>query len=522
MVSPACPKTHMFHKKTCSCKKIAAPKKFPKSRRSPKRCPKGTRRNKKTGLCESNEKTLKRRALDMSRALASPKKQPRKRCPKGTRKNKKTGLCERAGALITIDNKDHPLKKLVSGAIHSLAKSPRGMPDAHQLVPAIRTELIRTKSFSPEINKILMSMRPGSHSDIFGCGLSLKNIGESNFKISVGTKKVKGITKHICANSNSIVARKTLLNNLKRANMIDCNNIIAPVQKLSNCWFNTMFMSLFISDKGRKFFKYFRQLMIEGKQSNGVVISPPRLRKAFFLLNACIEASQNISSVPHTKDIALAMDTNNVIEYIYKSIPADRRNILHGLKKVDEPGNPIYYYKSLVNYLGNHSIHMLKIESPDIIKNVIFGNPDNVRAEHFLNFGRADKKLPGNNTTFPDIIAITLQDASGEGPHTANSNITNKPEKFTMKSNNGETITYALDSIIIRNTEQEHFVSVLMCNKKEKTFDGASIGRLHDFNWKSLLNRNSEWTYKYKTAGFENMKWNFCNGYMVMFYYRIN
>ena len=26
MVSPACPKTHMFHKKTCSCKKIAAPK----------------------------------------------------------------------------------------------------------------------------------------------------------------------------------------------------------------------------------------------------------------------------------------------------------------------------------------------------------------------------------------------------------------------------------------------------------------------------------------------------------------
>ena len=112
MVSPACPKTHMFHKKSCTCKKNVSPKKFPKSRRALKRCTKGTRRNKKTGLCESIDKTLDRRILDMPRARASPKKQPRKRCPKGTRKNKKTGVCERPAALITIDNKDHPLKNL--------------------------------------------------------------------------------------------------------------------------------------------------------------------------------------------------------------------------------------------------------------------------------------------------------------------------------------------------------------------------------------------------------------------------
>ena len=40
------------------------------------RCPKGTRRNKKTGNCEPNDKVTTTR------------------CPKGTRRNKKTGLCE--------------------------------------------------------------------------------------------------------------------------------------------------------------------------------------------------------------------------------------------------------------------------------------------------------------------------------------------------------------------------------------------------------------------------------------------
>ena len=51
---------------------------------SSKKCPKGTRRNKKTGLCEPVKK------------IEAPKSvpEPVKKCPKGTRRNKKTGLCE--------------------------------------------------------------------------------------------------------------------------------------------------------------------------------------------------------------------------------------------------------------------------------------------------------------------------------------------------------------------------------------------------------------------------------------------
>ena len=47
------------------------------------RCPNGTRKNKKNGLCEKKESTPKKTTAKMAR------------CPNGTRKNKKTGLCEK-------------------------------------------------------------------------------------------------------------------------------------------------------------------------------------------------------------------------------------------------------------------------------------------------------------------------------------------------------------------------------------------------------------------------------------------
>ena len=53
-----------------------------------KRCPKGTRKNKKTGNCE---KKIKNEIV-------------RKRCPKGTRKNKKTGNCDNNLHTTKINN----------------------------------------------------------------------------------------------------------------------------------------------------------------------------------------------------------------------------------------------------------------------------------------------------------------------------------------------------------------------------------------------------------------------------------
>jgi hypothetical protein len=58
-------------------------------------------------------------------------------------------------------------------------------------------------------------------------------------------------------------AVKFLLKNLSANKHIKIDKIIPPIQSQSNCWFNTMFVTLFVSDKGRKFFHFFRQLMIE-------------------------------------------------------------------------------------------------------------------------------------------------------------------------------------------------------------------------------------------------------------------
>jgi hypothetical protein len=41
-----------------------------------------------------------------------------------------------------------------------------------------------------------------------------------------------------------------------------------------------MFVTFFVSDKGRKFFHFLRQLMIEGKQKNGAIIPSKLIRFA--------------------------------------------------------------------------------------------------------------------------------------------------------------------------------------------------------------------------------------------------
>jgi hypothetical protein len=89
------------------------------------RCPKGTRRNKRSGLCEKNVDALTpppppvRRPTPPVRRPTSPVRRPtppvrvpppapvvvlaQKRCPKGTRRNKRTGLCEKnANELVVV------------------------------------------------------------------------------------------------------------------------------------------------------------------------------------------------------------------------------------------------------------------------------------------------------------------------------------------------------------------------------------------------------------------------------------
>jgi len=63
-------------------------------------------------------------------------------------------------------------------------------------------------------------------------------------------------------------AQALFLDNLSKHNIINIDSLIVPKQSYYNCWFNTSIMMNYISDKGRKFNKYFRQYMITGKMKN--------------------------------------------------------------------------------------------------------------------------------------------------------------------------------------------------------------------------------------------------------------
>ena len=89
-------------KKSSSTKTRNSPKDTSNSTK--KRCPRGTRRNKKTGNCEPPKKSSSSKEPSGPKKSSSSKKRnspPKntsnstiKRCPKGSRRNKKTGICE--------------------------------------------------------------------------------------------------------------------------------------------------------------------------------------------------------------------------------------------------------------------------------------------------------------------------------------------------------------------------------------------------------------------------------------------
>ena len=580
MVKPNCPFNYTLNKKTCRCNKVksrAKPitkKKTMMKEKSKANLKPKTKLNKEKTLqiFKSMGEKERERKLSPVKSISPAKTSPaksRKRCPNGTRKNKITGKCEKKtvkvrsnvlkeknplpsqvksklkskedDAVVPLMPMGNPAKTIIPQSnsvdiktvisrafqtivpkqLDQLLHNYRSSSDPEQILSSVRKEMVRNKSFSPAVNKQLVSLRTGEHDDFFGCGLSLKNLAKNNFKIKVGSKIVNGQEKPKCVSSTSDAAKNLFINNLKRINTINCDNIIAPIQSKSNCWFNTMFMCFFISDKGRKFFRFFRQLMIEGKLANGTIIKPKKLRDALFLLNACIEASYNVSK--ELSNDALLMDTNNVIRLIYNSIRKKDRYLYKAIKKEDEAGNPLYYYNDIINFLGLKSIYIEKDFTPTEIAS-LFTSPKLQNNNPYMFLARDEKgrytrkiftvdETSGKIVHSPDICVLSLREEGAQ---------THKPMQFDV-STDTDKITYALDSIIVRDIDAQHFCSVLTCNGEEKAFDGASIGKLRDFKWKDRINKNENWSFSYggEFSHYSSMKWNFTVSYQLLFYYRI-
>ena len=437
IILPKCPDTFELNKDKCRCSKIKTKKKAPKIK-----------------LTKKTKKRIKKKVTAQTK---------KKRCPKGTRKNKKTGICEKVVVLKDTTPKElKDLRKTVTRI--GKKKNPK-----------------KPQSFSPNVNKVIDSLKSISPNLEIG----LQECPEDKIYVRTASGKEK------CVGLKSKIAQTYMIDNLLSKKPIDCDKIIAPKQKLSNCWFNSFFMVYFISDKGRKFFRYLRLGMITGKLPNGTTVAP-KLRMPLLILNKYIESALIGKNASHS--LATLMDTNVVIRRVARAL--GKSNLKkYDIAKTKQAGNPISFYEGLIQYLKSNELETLtatvrnmpnkKVSNAAIVK-ILESRP---LVEYFI-LDRFSEEYKNNSWTIP--------------------------QKYKVEKN-GVTYTYVLDSAVVRDTKKQHFSAYITCNGKSFAFDGESFARMTPFEWKKKLNKNTQWRFaeQYETY------FNFQQAYFMLFYYRI-
>jgi hypothetical protein len=346
----------------------------------------------------------------------------------------------------------------------------------------------RLPSYTPTVNGELVTLKSIPREKLSDCNNTKAFKLKEPLKIAVQDGNFFGKK---CLVYSSKQAKKILLHNLSANKHVDPSKIVPPMQVKSNCWFNVMFATLFISDKGRKFFHYFRQLMIEGKQSNGSKI-PTKLANAFALLNFSIDSCLTGSSY------AYELNTNSIIQEVYKGIPAKYKKKYPYLVGVDKAGNPIRYYGSIVHYLHNTSVELM------FLMNI---------QDNWMN--RIDMEMRKLNHK-PHVIILEIFDAANKEPGYSGQ-VKNKQTEFSIHG-----ASYVLDSCVIRDMTQQHFCATLTCEGKEMAYDGMSYNRIVPMEWKKYINTDFTWKFdgSYDTD-WSSLKWSFLHGYQMLIYYRV-
>ena len=340
-------------------------------------------------------------------------------------------------------------------------------------------------SYSPTINQELVSLKSIAKTRLSNCN------NERAFRLKEPLQiGIPGdFFGKTCISYTHHEAKRLLLKNLSANKHINPNNVVPPMQLQSNCWFNAMFTTFFISDKGRKFFHYFRQLMIEGKQNNGHKI-PGKLADAFALLNFAIDSA--LMGTPY----AYELDTNGIIQQIYIGIlenyPNPNPTPNQYFVDVDQASNPIRYYQAMLQYLNDKSIQILFVEYI------------------YTDWLKRTTEMLTNIPHMPHIIVLEIPDESSK-------TINKRFLKFKVSG-----AKYALDSCIIRDKTKQHFCTLFMCEGNEVAYDGQSYHRMIPMEWKKLINTNTNWKFEGSTdANGKQLEWNFLQGYQMLVYYRI-
>lgn len=565
-----CPSGTRLNKKTNRCNKIKKTLK--------KRCPNGTRKNKKTGHCDKLVVSSNYCENDLCSEYAihgkkycaeclqefgvSPPKK-RSRCPKGTRKNKKTGNCdkiitEQIDAILTQSviqiEKSADIKTLSKQIIEKI----KGLEEKKKkkFIVMAKQKFATPTNFSPNVNKELQILNSKTPDKLIALGCynkvsksQLKRIEKMSFSalvkeleklqyidlrypnlyetISSGSlhdAKAKMVfmlsnppavdkiritdaaDNNKCVNWDDKQLRVSMMKNLNSKKNIDFSKIIGPKQYLSNCWFNTALMCLFISDKGRKFTRLLRHNMINSNIRTGNLWggSDPshdevtQLKKAFVVYNTLIDnCLRGVMDKSINSNFAIS-SLNSVLD-------------LYGVR---DSGNPITFFEGIKEYLQ---------ESPRDDdydgKNIFYDRTGPISKTEDLKkeFGSFGSCIEYDE--IPDCIIIEMY--SENGGITSSDKQKYIKEEITFPNDNGN-ITYKLDSAILRSTCKVHFTSYITGNGVEYRYEGHSHSGLKPFKWKSLINKDQDFDFSDdETPGrWDDMKFNFMNGYNILFYYR--
>jgi len=371
--------------------------------------------------------------------------------------------------------------RTVKGRYSDLLIPSETPPNVHKISQRIAKK-ISSGSYSPTINKQLVTLKSALREEVHGCNLEKASLDKEPLEIYIDFNKNGD---GVCVPYSMEAAKKLLLKNLTANKHINPSKIITPLQVASNCWFNTLFVTFFVSDKGRKFFHFLRELMIIGRQKDKNAI-PYELRNAFALLNFAVEQCLTGSEFAYT------LDTNVIIKSIYDHIPKSYKEQYPFVTDIDEAGNPIFYYIGIINYLNNNSIQILfvkdaKSDWKDIVANTV-------------------KQM----THLPHIIVLEVKEQDA-------TSFNRKPVTFKV-----DDAKYEIDSASVIDTSRQHFCATLTCEGQEMAYDGASFHRLVPLKWKHKMNSDFSWEFEGTNNEYgKPMKWNFTKCYQLLMYYRI-
>lgn len=494
--------------------------------------------------------------------LTSPPKK-RKRCPNGTKKNPKTGECEPKNKTLKAKPGKKSVEVIPSNTPHDLTVKGDSVMKSISKEKKAKTvkkgKKVKTpaKSFRPSIYGKLDTIKSLNTSD----EEMMNNYNGSNWpygsiciheaKTKTGKNRWYGMRFHENKDGRTIkinpqidcskfgakwinyylTGLKQSMRDMKKQTFVD--KIVAPKQYQSNCWFNTFFVVLFISDKGRSFSEYFRRLMIQGKtvhnkykmiadKASKMKDIPPRLHNALFRFNVMIHDAL-IGRLGN-------LDTNQIIRAINSGVPVKDRGT--AVVKTGVANNPLSFYQDLMRYLDDDYVHLVpvdyygdggrqswvRIASIAIQKSVLSFKPKHIARRDYDGETSLSKIAKA-----PDIIVIDVFDEiskkvqriPNEITVTRASNPAIKEPLEAVIPKRGK-ITYKLDAAIVRNTKKHHFCCCVTINGQDYAFDGVSHRRLQKYDWRKNLGQDKEWTFE----GSESMKWNFREGYYMLFYYR--